>query len=456
MHAKRFEHRCLFSNELIQILCVDLRKCYESVKPKWYDVLSKVMRTRQACREIKHVTRLSDLFTIFMKSQSSHTMGHRSNESPMDFQWQSGHGPASFDSPFLKHTANGHMHDQNGFAGQKRSFSIPLMIKNQRLTETWIGDFDHFDSPKKSSLPSLPNSQAYAFPSTPLTKPLPQFRNPSFTTPRKPFDTDFSSGPENQSSPLADNEDTPEPTSRAGAPETKGAVVRFQGAKSEKKPPTMGIFVKHSTPARGDMILRKSHTDAITKRGHKRRRRDLDRDVRLARRRPSDDSDYEDENRSVSNGHSGQQPYPPQEVGLIPSVLTFMEAHPNLPDILSRYAQFILNLFFVSLLIVIMYCSWATVRSDVDEASREVAAETMAEMVMCTREFKANKCDSMERVPAMESMCNSWEKCMNRDPTMIGRARVSAQTFAEIITSFADRISYKTMVSYTFPIDYHK
>lgn len=35
---------------------------------------------------------------------------------------------------------------------------------------------------------------------------------------------------------------------------------------------------------------------------------------------------------------------------------------------------------------------------------------------------------------------------MNRDPTQVGRARVSAETFAEIINSFIEPISYKTMV----------
>ena len=365
----------------------------------------------------------------------------------MDFQWQSGHGPASFDSPFLRHPVNRDMQNQDGFAGHKRSSTISVLMRYKTLIETHIGDFDHFDSPKKTSLPSLPNSQAYAFPSTPLTKPLPQFRNTSFTTPRRPFDTDFSSGPENQSSPLADNEDTPEPPARSAIPDSNGAVVQFQGTKPEKQQPSTGIFGKCATPGRGDLVRRKLHTDAIAKRAHKRRRRDWDRDVRLVRRRPSDASEYEDEVRPAGNGSLGQQGSSPQEIGLIPSILTFMEAHPNLPDVLSRYAQFVLNLFFVTLLIVIMYCSWATIRSDVDEASREVATETMAEMVSCTREFRANKCDGPDRVPAMESMCNSWEKCMNRDPTMVGRARVSAQTFAEIITSFADRISYKTMVS---------
>lgn len=45
-------------------------------------------------------------------------MDIRSNESPMDFQWQKGHGPARPDSPFLKAAANYNQH-HHGFTGQK-------------------------------------------------------------------------------------------------------------------------------------------------------------------------------------------------------------------------------------------------------------------------------------------------------------------------------------------------
>lgn len=34
---------------------------------------------------------------------------------------------------------------------------------------------------------------------------------------------------------------------------------------------------------------------------------------------------------------------------------------------------------------------------------------------------------------------------MNRDPTVVGRARVGAETFAGVINSFVDPISWKTM-----------
>lgn len=46
----------------------------------------------------------------------------------------------------------------------------------------------------------------------------------------------------------------------------------------------------------------------------------------------------------------------------------------------------------------------------------------------------------------MEAACRAWELCMNRDPTVIGRIDVVAETFAGVINSFVDPISWKTMV----------
>eukprot|EP00163_Fabomonas_tropica_P009508 TRINITY_DN1931_c0_g3_i1.p1 TRINITY_DN1931_c0_g3~~TRINITY_DN1931_c0_g3_i1.p1 ORF type:complete len:111 (-),score=12.97 TRINITY_DN1931_c0_g3_i1:171-503(-) len=49
----------------------------------------------------------------------------------------------------------------------------------------------------------------------------------------------------------------------------------------------------------------------------------------------------------------------------------------------------------------------------------------------------------------MQKPCMNWETCMNRDPTVIARTKISAETLAEIINSFVEPISYKTMVFFT-------
>lgn len=159
------------------------------------------------------------------------------------------------------------------------------------------------------------------------------------------------------------------------------------------------------------------------------------------------DSEGEDRARPSSNEGSQRRSQGVHEIGFIPTLFSYLETHPNLPHILSYYAQFLLNFFLVSVVIYMIYAFWSTIRSDVNEKSKEAASEILVEMAMCARDFRENKCDKPEaRVPAMESICNSWEKCMQRDPTMVGRAKVSAHTFAEIINNFFQPISAKAMV----------
>lgn len=302
--------------------------------------------------------------------------------------------------------------------------------------------YNQNQSPTKASKP-------FPFPSTPSMRPPFEYHKPSFTTPQRSKEQDCSSGPENQSSPLnADNEDTPELPQRSNVFKNGGPIVPFVGYKSEKKSNA------YPSSGRGE-ISRKSHNDGLPRGVHKRRRRPHgERDVRLIRHQAANyDSDSDSRSRPSSRegGTSSRRQNPntqPSEIGTIPSIFHFIENHPNLPHILSYYAQFLLNLFFVICLIYLVYLFSSTIRSDVDIKSRDVVSETVAEIAACAREFKDNRCHRSSRVPAMETVCDNWEKCMNRDPNQVGRARVSAETFAGILSNFIDNLSVKTMVSY--------
>ena len=70
----------------------------------------------------------------------------------------------------------------------------------------------------------------------------------------------------------------------------------------------------------------------------------------------------------------------------------------------------------------------------------------MSEISQCSRQYIENRCSPELRVPAMEKACLAWEICMKKDPSTIGRARLHAETFAEVINGLIDPISYKTMV----------
>ena len=308
------------------------------------------------------------------------------------------------------------------------------------------GSHSVFDSPQKSSVPSLrdPNSQAFLFsqppPSTSNPAPSP-YRAPSFTTPRKPFDVDISSGAENlSSSEQADNEDTPE------AAKSTADFINRDAKLGNKRNSLFNFYGRFApSPGRGDGA-RPKFSDAIARRVHKKRRRAQNFEKQLAlARRPSADSSDEDDSRPTNTNAP-----PPQQMGRLASLFSFIEQYPNAPALITKYFQTFANAAILTFAFYVIYSVWSTIRADVDRASEDSAAEILAEMATCAKNFVDNRCGGDSRLPALETVCNNWELCMNRDPNAVRRAQVSAHTFAQIINSFVEPISLKTMVGSTF------
>ena len=221
--------------------------------------------------------------------------------------------------------------------------------------------------------------------------------------------------------------------------------MQFDAKRPEKISSPPGLFSKFSSLGRGD-VGHRSHLAVSRNKGkvQKRRRRDGDSDVRSAPRRSNNVFDLEEQPGSA--GGSQHNSKTPRQMGLIPSVLTFIDAHPGLPNTLSYYVQFLLNLFLALCVMYVLYGIFSTISNDITERAMMESSDILAEMTVCAREFKENKCERDSRVPAMETVCNNWERCMQRDPYKVGRSRLSAGMFAEIVNSFIEPISLKAIV----------
>ncbi|CCH44339.1 Nucleus export protein BRL1 [Wickerhamomyces ciferrii] len=119
---------------------------------------------------------------------------------------------------------------------------------------------------------------------------------------------------------------------------------------------------------------------------------------------------------------------------------------PELPYILSLYLQLIFNVLIVSILLYFIYSFISTVKADVENKVDSYASDIIQEIALCSREYLRNNCQPGQRVVALEAACSQWEKCMNQDPTTVGRAKIGAETFAEIINGFIKPISWKSMI----------
>ncbi|PIA14187.1 hypothetical protein COEREDRAFT_82868 [Coemansia reversa NRRL 1564] len=129
-----------------------------------------------------------------------------------------------------------------------------------------------------------------------------------------------------------------------------------------------------------------------------------------------------------------------------PTTLERLQMYRDLPYVISGYLQLGFNIFMVATVLVIMVHVLLTIQRDVNAKVQEYSAEILHEIAACSKQYLDNRCDPLMRVPAMEQACQAWDNCMHRDPTKVGRARVSAETLAEIINGFIEPISLKTML----------
>ncbi len=295
-----------------------------------------------------------------------------------------------------------------------------------------------FDSPEKKPIPALrePNSQPFLFSQTkPAATSKSPFAQPAFMTPRK-FDLDFSSGAENMSSPEnADNDETPE-----------------QPAKAGHRNSLFGMYGRFApSPGRGEIPRMNHYSNAAARRVQKRRLRNKTLDLRLRKEDSDDESDRPSSSESQQGiTKKGQNPTDqPSRMSTFSDFFALLEAHPNVPNILSWWAQLVVNLSLFSLAVYVVFGFVSAIRAEFDQAAEEVSDTILAEMAVCAKSYVDNRCAGGDRLPALETVCENWERCMNRDPAKVGRAKVSAQTMAIIINSFIDPISWKAIVSYS-------
>lgn len=125
------------------------------------------------------------------------------------------------------------------------------------------------------------------------------------------------------------------------------------------------------------------------------------------------------------------------------------------PYILIGYLQMLFNIILICGILYLLLSFYFVIKRDVSIKVNEqlqciisfIFFIVMAiEISQCAKKYHENKCNPDLRVPAMENSCLQWENCMRRDPLTIEKAKLHAKTFAEIINSFIEPISYKTLV----------
>ncbi|EGV66767.1 hypothetical protein PSN45_002947 [Yamadazyma tenuis] len=117
----------------------------------------------------------------------------------------------------------------------------------------------------------------------------------------------------------------------------------------------------------------------------------------------------------------------------------------NIPYVLSLYLQLLFNILIVGLIAYFVVIFITTIRSDINNKLELYITDSLQEISKCSREYYRNRCNDDKVPPVLENQCTSWLKCMNRDPQLIGKSRITAETLADILNGFVKPISWKAM-----------
>ncbi|KAG6040638.1 hypothetical protein E4U41_007634 [Claviceps citrina] len=357
-------------------------------------------------------------------------MDARTFEGHMDWEYQD-KGPLDPTSPFAQAASSAQRNRQY--------FSDDLESLSAARTPNPFARL----SPSKSQ-PHPPQTARFTPQLSSKTTAAP-FRNPAFTTPRKPVDeVSEASGAEDSPAPTEASDypnDTPDVDRRAdvsnGGPCPLTPLNKIDKSLRYK---SRGASKKH-TPGKGEIRENRDTNKAM----RKRKRHNLDRDVGSVTR--GYDGDSWDSDSDACDHHPGSS-HPKgsggqaKQKGPFESIFHAMNKYPNAPEHMQRWMQLGTNVILVSVLAYVCWSVVATIRSDIYNANLAAHRNLLGQIEACQDKWTINGCNNNDR-PALKALCDEWQDCMRQDPDAIMRVKVTAKQVAEIINEFTETMHLK-------------
>ncbi|PHH49615.1 hypothetical protein CFIMG_003708RA [Ceratocystis fimbriata CBS 114723] len=378
-------------------------------------------------------------------------MDRRTFEGPMDWEYH-GTGPLDASSPFTKHVTNSNNNLDNNSATTAQS--QPPFGTPSRPTPAVFASNPFASANASSKLPSTPSKPLVALssnnPFTPKLQPhaAPPFRNPAFTTPRRPFNESMYSEPE--SSPAMTEKTSDIEMETPEGDRTDDSFATITPTKIDKR----HRYVKSSRrPGRGE--IPRAHREFSSMEVIRRRTRQvLDRDMGGSRYRLghyTDASDYEteDDGRPMSSSSSSSIPQRrrdrPKTKSWMGGMLKAMEEHPNAPENFYKWIQVGFNMAIFSGVMVFCWQIIGAIKSDLDKANAAARANSINEVQECTTNYLENRCGQAGGpVPYLRDRCAEWDVCMQRDVDAVMSIRVVIREIAEIVNEFSGTMQFRS------------
>lgn len=119
-------------------------------------------------------------------------------------------------------------------------------------------------------------------------------------------------------------------------------------------------------------------------------------------------------------------------------------------DQAESLSAYITAAFLWALLFLALWTAFTVLRALVNDISERIHATSLqsrSALHECSRHFEQNCLPPKVSEWALrEGLCEDWRLCMERDPRMVGRARIAAEILAEMIDAFVGGMGWKTLV----------
>lgn len=341
----------------------------------------------------------------------------------MDWEYQ-GTGPVDATSPFTQLARNP---TQNSMAPCPQASPASQSLTITPVFSPSKQQQNPFSNPPPLSTPTKPAAPSFFTPRIPGSQTAAPFRNPAFTTPRKPLDDlalSEASGAESSpalTEPSDCPADTPELDRMADlnmatiTPSRIDKVLRYNKS---------GQSRRHA-PGRGEIPRARDHSAVDHMR--RRKRRNQSRDARQL----GWDSDA-----SSDDGY-GPRPHPPQAKGWLAAVA-------DSPQKAHNYIRVTLNAVLALSVVFLGWKVYAAVHADIATANRAAQAARLNGIAECTRQYQENQC--VRNLPALRELCETWRNCMTDDPEAIFMVRNTIKELASILNEFAGQLHLKAWV----------
>lgn len=292
-------------------------------------------------------------------------------------------------------------------------------------------------TPTKQQGSGAPSS--FFTPRIPGSQTAPPFRNPAFTTPRKPFDDlalSEASGAESSpalTEPSDYQNDTPELDRMA---ELNMATITPSRIDKGLRYSKSGQSRRHA-PGRGE-IPRPGKDHSAVDLVRKRKRRNYDRDVATTRHSgwedSGDDSDDSTHPRSRDKRSSKKSGW----LGGISGM------NPHFTEDAHKLVSLSLHVVLACSVIFVGWKGYSAVHADIATANRSAQAARLNKIAECTKQYQENQC--AQNLPALRELCEQWRNCMTDDPEAIFMVRNTIKEVASIINEFSGEMHLKSWV----------